>query len=202
VMNPDGYSYTWTNERLWRKNRRPNAGSNCIGTDLNRNFNFRWGAEGVSHNPCGETYCGPSGASEPETQAVQAEIQRRASSLHTVTTVHSYGNMWMFPWGNTVNHQGRVCDRVSDHAELMRVADITANAIQAVYNTRWSRGNSCEVIYETTGGTDDWAKGVANVKYAFCPELRGNNFVIAASQIPLSFNEFFRGIVAMADAIG
>jgi hypothetical protein len=53
----------------------------------------------------------------------------------------------------------------------------------------------------TTGGTDDYAKGAAGVKYAFCPELRGNSFVIAASNIPLSFNEVWNGIVAMASAI-
>jgi carboxypeptidase A2 len=201
VMNPDGYHYTWTNERLWRKNRRPNTGSTCIGTDLNRNFNFRWGTEGVSHSPCSDTYCGPSGGSEPETRAVQSELVRLGSSLLASVTVHSYGNMWMFPWGNTVGHAGRVCERASDHAELMRVSDLTANAIQATYNTRWSRGNSCEVIYTTTGGTDDYAKGVANIKYAFCPELRGNSFIIAASNIEPSFQEFFNGIVAMTNAI-
>ena len=38
--------YTWTNDRLWRKNRRP--GTTCDGVDLNRNYNIKWG--GVSGN--------------------------------------------------------------------------------------------------------------------------------------------------------
>jgi len=201
VMNPDGYKYTWDTERLWRKNRRPNAGSTCFGTDLNRNFNFRWGTEGVSHLPCAETYCGPSGGSEPETKAVQAELVRLGPNVLASVTVHAYGNMWMFPWGNTVNHAGQTCERASDHAELMRVSDLTANAIQNTYNTQWARGNSCEVIYTTTGGTDDYAKGVAGIKYAFCPELRGNSFIINANQILPSFNEVYNGIVAMCNAI-
>jgi len=201
VMNPDGYAFSWTNDRMWRKNRRPNAGSTCIGTDLNRNFDFRWGMEGVSHLPCGATYCGPNGASEPETQVVQNELRRLAPSLLAMVTIHSYGNMWMFPWGNTVGYNGRVCERAADHNDMMRVADATANAIQGTYNTRWARGTSCEVIYETTGGTDDWAKGVVGIKYAFCPELRGNNFTINKDQIPLSFNEVFNGIVAMVNSI-
>lgn len=199
VMNPDGYLYTFSNERLWRKNRRPNTGSTCIGTDLNRNFNFRWGREGVSTNPCQETFCGASAASEPETRAVQTQLNNLGSTITAMVTVHSYGNMWMFPWGNTVNHAGSVCERASDHAELMRVSDLTANAIQNTYGTRWARGNSCEVIYQTTGGTDDYAKGVSGIKYAFCPELRGTSFIIAASQIALSYMEFWNGIVSMAD---
>lgn len=36
LLNPDGYAYTWTGSRMWRKNRVNNQGSNCIGVDLNR----------------------------------------------------------------------------------------------------------------------------------------------------------------------
>lgn len=53
----------------------------------------------------------------------------------------------------------------------------------------------------TTGGTDDYAKGGAGVKYAFCPELRGSSFVISTTQIPLSFNEVWNGLVVMCDTI-
>jgi carboxypeptidase A2 len=200
VMNPDGYAYTWDSDRLWRKNRRP-SGAACYGVDLNRNFDFRWGNDGVSHVPCADTYCGESGGSEPETQAVQAELVRLGPTLGATVTIHSYGNMWMFPWGNTVDYNGQTCDLAADHAEMMVVADATANAIEATYNTQWSRGNSCVVIYATTGGTDDYAKGVAGVKYAFCPELRGSSFVISASQIELSFQEVFNGLVVMCDTI-
>ena len=39
VLNVDGYVYTWTNDHLWRKNRRPPpAGGTCYGIDLNRNY--------------------------------------------------------------------------------------------------------------------------------------------------------------------
>ena len=55
---------------MWRKNRRPNEGSSCIGTDLNRNFDFRWGQEGVSSEPCSDIYRGESAGSEPEIQVI------------------------------------------------------------------------------------------------------------------------------------
>ena len=41
VINPDGFLYTKTTNRLWRKNRSPNGGL-CTGTDLNRNFGYAW----------------------------------------------------------------------------------------------------------------------------------------------------------------
>ena len=34
--NPDGYSYTWSSNRMWRKNRR-NHGDGSFGVDLDRN---------------------------------------------------------------------------------------------------------------------------------------------------------------------
>jgi len=39
IVNPDGYAYSWTKDRMWRKNRRRFADNNCYGVDLNRNFN-------------------------------------------------------------------------------------------------------------------------------------------------------------------
>ena len=42
LINADGYVYTWTEDRLWRKSRKPSPGTGCVGTDLNRNFDFQW----------------------------------------------------------------------------------------------------------------------------------------------------------------
>jgi len=41
-VNPDGYVYTWTQNRMWRKNRRPTRNSACYGVDINRNFPTGW----------------------------------------------------------------------------------------------------------------------------------------------------------------
>lgn len=45
VSNPDGLEFSHTNTRLWRKTRRPNSISICVGTDANRNFGFQWMGE-------------------------------------------------------------------------------------------------------------------------------------------------------------
>ena len=36
IVNADGFMYTWTDDRLWRKNRRDNEGSQCYGVCLRR----------------------------------------------------------------------------------------------------------------------------------------------------------------------
>lgn len=62
VLNPDGYEYSHTNDRLWRKNRNPLAGDECAGVDLNRNFGYEWGGIESIDDPCDETYISNSAA--------------------------------------------------------------------------------------------------------------------------------------------
>ena len=82
VLNPDGYDFTHTDERLWRKNLRDNNGDGVItvgdGVDLNRNFAVKWGYdnEGSSPDPASDTYRGPEPNSEPETQALDGLFAR------------------------------------------------------------------------------------------------------------------------------
>ena len=62
-MNPDGgeYDIATGTYRSWRKNRQPNAGSSAVGTDLNRNWGYKWGCcGGSSGTPSSETYRGAS----------------------------------------------------------------------------------------------------------------------------------------------
>jgi murein tripeptide amidase MpaA len=101
LVNPDGYEYGRNNDRMWRKNRRPNTGSRCVGTDLNRNFDDRWGTVGVSFNPCDDTYPGPKANSEPETLAIIKAITSQRNKFKVFTTIHAYGQLWMLPWGGT-----------------------------------------------------------------------------------------------------
>jgi len=201
VVNPDGYTYTWSTDRLWRKNRAPNAGSPCIGTDLNRNFNQMWSNAGSSALPCSDTYHGSSAGSELETQALQAAAVNLGSTLVTSIHFHTYGPYWLIPWGSYAAN-GRDCNFADDDAEMLAVANAVADAIQNTYGTStWLRGNSCATIYPASGITMDYFKGVGGVKYTSTPELRGNNFVISNTQIPLSFNEVWNGLIVLFNTI-
>src|SRR5215218_3657994 len=70
VANPDGYQYTFTTERLWRKNLRDNNADGTLtngdGVDLNRNYDERWDYdnEGSSTERSSDTYRGTAPRSE------------------------------------------------------------------------------------------------------------------------------------------
>lgn len=120
--NPDGRKVAETGDS-WRKNINDNyCPSTSLqppygrGADLNRNFDFQWGCCGGSSGfQCDATYRGPSAASEPETQAIQAYLQaqfpdQRADDLGAAAPayatgvyldIHSYGDLVLWPWGFT-----------------------------------------------------------------------------------------------------
>ena len=57
------------------------------------------------------------------------------------------------------------------------------------------------ILDETTGATDDYAKAVRGWKYTFTPELRGIGFIVAPSEIQPSFEEVWNGLLAKEIAI-
>jgi carboxypeptidase A2 len=194
LSNPDGYEWTWSDDRLWRKNRSPNEGSACVGTDLNRNFDQLWGNAGTSTSPCSETYGGSGPASEPEVQAAQATLNSLGPNLVTSIHLHTYAQYWLIPWGH-VDILGN-CVLAADHDEMMVAANAAADATQNTHGTTWERGNWCQVLYPASGSAQDYSKGTSGVKYTFTPELRGNSFVVAADQIQPSYEEVWNGVTA------
>ena len=80
TSNPDGseYDIATGSYRSWRKNRQPNSGSSYVGTDLNRNYGYKWGCCGGSSGfPSSETYRGASAFSAPETQRIRDFVNSR-----------------------------------------------------------------------------------------------------------------------------
>ena len=56
-------------------------------------------------------------------------------------------------------------------------------------------------IDETNGSSGDWAKGVANAKYQYAVETRGDWFIADQSDIEKSTNEIWEGLVTMTKTI-
>ena len=93
VVNPDGFAFSHSNSRYWRKNRRPHSDPLCIGVDLNRNFPFHWKEVGGDTYACSEAYVGPSACSEPECQALKKFMDGHKDEIDTYITMHSYGQV-------------------------------------------------------------------------------------------------------------
>nr|XP_015837881.1 PREDICTED: carboxypeptidase B [Tribolium castaneum] len=195
VLNPDGYEYSHTRDRLWRKNRK--GGGQCAGVDLNRNFGYRWGGRGSSKNPCTETFGGSGPFSEPETSAVRNFIQGNSgANWKAYISFHSYGQYILYPWGY---------DRVvpPDYKDLENVARKVASAIRSTGGSHYTFGPAANTLYPASGGSDDWAKGSAKFKYSYTIELRDNGrygFVLPAAYIQPTATEALAAVRVIAEA--
>ncbi|WP_125779291.1 M14 family zinc carboxypeptidase [Pseudoalteromonas rubra] len=118
IANPDGRVLAEQGQ-LWRKNTNTAycaLDDTMRGVDLNRNFDFAWAAPtgGSTDEQCATTYHGPTAASEPETQAIQAYLKglfkdRRGDLLSdpaplntqgVFLDLHSYSRYVMWPWSS------------------------------------------------------------------------------------------------------
>ncbi|KAJ1512401.1 hypothetical protein HMI54_005812 [Coelomomyces lativittatus] len=206
VMNPDGYVYTWNRDRLWRKNRRPNA-DHSHGVDLNRNFDARWGHEGTSKVPSSETYCGPFSASEPEVQAVSKFFESQ-NGIVMALDLHSYSQLILRPIGWT--------NKDSPHEkQLKKVGKKMAQIIQSVHDKLYISEKSV-ALYPTTGAAHDWfymqkktqvihGESYTIRPYAMTIELRptaewfGPGFILDASEIIPTGEEILPAVLHLAN---
>lgn len=98
VVNPDGFVYTQTNDRLWRKNRQTVSGSSCIGHDINRNWPYQWTVSGgASTNPCAQDFKGKSAGDSPETVALSNWLQnvKASQGMKLFIDWHAYSQLFM-----------------------------------------------------------------------------------------------------------
>ncbi|POH57667.1 M14 family metallopeptidase [Arthrobacter glacialis] len=112
-VNPDGRRFSQTSQALWRKNRRPGSGGgNCLGVDINRNFDFLWdhlakfapdSGVSASDNPCdANVYRGPAAGSEPETRNVVWMLDD-TPQIRWHMDVHSAVPVILHSWGSDQN---------------------------------------------------------------------------------------------------
>ncbi|XP_049723772.1 mast cell carboxypeptidase A [Elephas maximus indicus] len=196
VFNVDGYIWSWTQNRMWRKNRSKNRNSRCIGTDLNRNFNASWNSFPNTSNPCGDTYRGIAPESERETKAVTRFIRSHLKSIKAYITFHSYSQMLLFPYGYT-------SELTPNHKDLAKVAKIGIDALATRYETRYVYGPTASILYPTTGSSLDWAYDLG-IKHTFAFELRDKGkfgFLLPESQIKSTCKETMLAVEFIAKYI-
>ncbi|XP_037623423.1 carboxypeptidase A4 [Sebastes umbrosus] len=177
LTNPDGYAYTHSNDRMWRKTRSRNSGSSCRGVDPNRNWDAGFGGPGASRNPCSESYHGPSAHSEIEVKNV-VNLIKSHGNFKSFISVHAYSQLLMYPHGYS-------CRDVPHQPELDSVGRAAVQKLTSLYGTRYKVGSICKIIYQASGGSIDWSYNLG-IKYSFAFELRDTGrygFILPANQI-------------------
>jgi hypothetical protein len=158
VGNPDGYEYTFTTERLWRKNLRDNNNNGQVdledGVDLNRNFNSKWGydEEGSSAEMSSEVYRGATADSEPEVSSLERFIRDHQRSLKFILSYHTYGDLILYPWGWQV--------KTPSFDDPIFVAQAGTDANPSVKDSLVNAGYDPGVgadLYTTNGEFTDWS---------------------------------------------
>ncbi|AWP07859.1 putative carboxypeptidase A1-like [Scophthalmus maximus] len=193
VTNPDGFYFTHNNNRMWRKTRSPNPGSNCVGVDPNRNWDAGFGGAGASGNPCSETYRGPRAHSESEVRSI-VDFVKSHGNFKAFVSIHAYSQMLLYPYGYTNTP-------VKDQAELHALAKKAITDLASLYGTRYRYGSIINTIYQASGGTIDWTYN-QGIKYSYTFELRDTGrygFILPANQIIPTARETWLALMTIMD---
>nr|CAD7193666.1 unnamed protein product [Timema douglasi] len=189
--NPDGYEYTHTTNRLWRKTR--SGGPVCHGVDPNRNFGFHWMEGGASSNSCLETHAGQSAFSEVETRSMAWYIWSISRKIQVYIAFHSYSQLLLIPYGID-------SERVSNYQQLLRIGHKMAASLARRYGTRYTVGNIVDILYVVSGSSVDWVKGSIGVPFTYTYELRDQGrygFLLPANHIIPTGQETLDSIVTL-----
>jgi len=199
MANPDGYEYSRTKDRMWRKNLSKNPGSTCVGVDLNRNFPEGYGV-GASNQPCSEVFKGAAPLTEPESRAIDNYI-RNTKNIRAAVSVHSYGNVLIFPWGYKEEPHPR-------KAQLRQMANMISADVKQRTGEIYRPGTSKEVFgaWGLAGGATDDYYITKNVPYSFTFELpqkdkaggKNHGFLIPPSNIKPVGQQLFIGLQSLA----
>ncbi|KAG8628761.1 hypothetical protein KVT40_002626 [Elsinoe batatas] len=194
IVNPDGFLYSQTTDRLWRKNRQATSGSSCIGRDNNRNWPYQWSVPGGSStDPCSDTFRGSSQSDSPEIRGLVANVQalKAAQGIRLYIDFHSYGQYILTPKGYSCSAQA------TNQAAQNSLAAGAGSAIRAVSGTTYTTGPSCSTLYATSGSSTDYVGDVGGATYSFTYELRDTGrtgFVLPAAQIRPTAVETWAGV--------
>jgi len=194
VFNVDGYEYSHTTNRMWRKTR--SKGYWCKGADPNRNWNSKWGGEGTSPYECSDIYHGKAPFSEIEVKQVARMLMnlKKSVGLKSYWNVHAYSQLVLYPWSYTK-------DKTPDQEEIARVAKVFVNGVSKSSGKLFTAGQPSRILYPVAGGSMDWTYEKLGVIYSYAPELRPaqremtNGFMLPAKFIRPSGLEFTNGLL-------
>ncbi len=188
LVNPDGghKSRTPGGVSLWRRNCNPadsGGNPNCVGVDINRNFDFLWDFPSLfapasdvdiytSTDPCAieyntpgsGTYHGSAPFSEAETRNVRWLLDTYPK-IRWFIDIHSYSEDVLYPWGDDEN----------------QTTDSTKNFFNSAFNA--VRGIDGDIAYKEYIPPDDLTamSGLATRVRDAIQAVRGKSYIAKQS---------------------